>query len=242
MLKYANSAKRRRIARFAALVAIVVMIYPTITFLSVLKSSGFENDYNSFISDEIRSNNELWLQKGTLNTDEKKITLYFNGEITEATETDLRNELKGYETISDFDLTISGNKNRSIDKISDAYDRAINDLDKKDYVISGLQKEISVLQENISGLNQQLEAKSLSGDVHFSTLAKDAKIRFSDLEYFGYAKMLESKDFIKVDTMTLARVKWKSTLNDSLVSVKESAFTTWLKKALKTDKIKVVRE
>jgi len=54
--------------------------------------------------------------------------------------------------------------------------------------------------------------------------------------------LLESKDFIKVDTMTLARVKWKSTLNDSLVSVKESAFTTWLKKALKTDKIKVVRE
>jgi len=87
------------------------------------------------LRNEDGSNNELWLQKGTLNTDEKKITLYFNGEITEATETDLRNELKGYETISDFDLTISGNKNRSIDKISDAYDRAINDLDKKDYVV-----------------------------------------------------------------------------------------------------------
>ena len=241
MLKYANSAKRRRIARFAALIAVLVMIYPTITFLRVLKNSGFENDYNSFITDEVRSNNELWLQKGTLNTGDKKITLYFNGEIAEATETDLRNEIKGYAKISDFDLDISGNKNRSFDKISDAYDRAIIELDKKDNIISGLQKEISELQENISGLNQQLEAQNASGGIAFSTLAKDAKIRFNDLEYFGYAKMLESQDFIKVDTLTVANVKWKTSLNDSIVAVKESELLSWLKQELKTDKIRVMR-
>ena len=37
MLKYANSKKRRRISRLAALTALVVMIYPTITFVNVLK-------------------------------------------------------------------------------------------------------------------------------------------------------------------------------------------------------------
>ncbi|MFI1771811.1 DUF389 domain-containing protein [Thalassobellus citreus] len=241
MLKYANSAKRRRIARFAGLVAFLVMIYPTITFLRVLKNSGFENDYNNFIAYEIKSNNELWLQNGTLNTEDKKITLYFNGEITEATETDLRNELKGYDKISDFSLDISGNKNRSFDKISDAYDRAISELDKKDNVISGLQKEISELQENILGLNKQLEAHNTSGGIAFSALAKDAKIRFNDLEYFGYAKMLESNDFIKVDTLTIANVKWKTSLNDSIVSVKEGELILWLKQELKTEKIRVKR-
>lgn len=241
MLKYANSAKRRRISRFAALVAVLVMIYPTITFLRVLKNSGFENDYNSFIVDEVRSNNELWFQKGTLNTLEKKITLYFNGEITEATETDLRNELKGYDKISDFVLDISGNKNRSFDKISDAYDRAILELDKKDNVISGLQKEINELKDNISRLNQQLEAQNTSGSIAFSTLAKDAKIRFNDLEYFGYAKMLESNDFIKIDTLTIANVKWNSLLNDSIVLVKETELILWLKKELSTEKIRVKR-
>ncbi|MFI1745309.1 DUF389 domain-containing protein [Thalassobellus sediminis] len=241
MLKYANSAKRRRIARFAGLVAFLVMIYPTITFLRVLKYSGFENDYNNFITDEIKSNNELWLQRGTLNTEDKKITLYFNGEIAEATETDLRNELKGYDKISDFSLDISGNKNRSFDKISNAYDRAILELDKKDNIISGLQKEISELQENISGLNQQLEAQNATGGIAFSTLAKDAKIRFNDLEYFGYAKMLESNDFIKVDTLTIANVKWKNSLNDSIVKVKEVELISWLKEELKTEKIRVKR-
>ena len=241
MLKYANSAKRRRIARFAALVAVLVMIYPTITFLRVLKNSGFENDYTSFIANEVRSNNELWLQKGTLNTADKQITLYFNGEIAEATETDLRNELKGYAKISDFYLDISGNKNRSFDKISEAYDRAIMELDKKDNIISGLHNEISKLQENISGLNQQLEAQNVSGGIAFSNLAKDAKIRFNDLEYFGFAKMLESQDFIKVDTLNVANVKWKSSLNDSIVGVKEGELLLWLKQELKTEKIRVKR-
>ena len=221
MLKYANSAKRRRIARFAALVAIIVMIYPTITFLRVLKNSGLENDYNSFVENEVESNTELWFQKGTPNYEEKKITLYFNGEITDATEADLRNELKAYEKISDFELEISGNKNRSFDKISDAYDRAIAELDKKDNIISGLQKEITELQENISGLNKQIEANNANDDIAFSSLAKDAKIRFNDLEYFSYAKMLESEDFIKVDTLSVANVKWKTTLNDSLILVKK---------------------
>jgi uncharacterized hydrophobic protein (TIGR00271 family) len=242
MLKYANSAKRRRIARFAALVAVLVMIYPTITFLRVLKNSGLKNDYESYIENEVVSNHELWFQNGTPNYQEKKITLYFNGEITGATEADLRNELKDYEKIKDFELIISGNKNRSFDKISDAYDRAITELDKKDNIISGLQKEITELQENISGLNQQIETNNANADVAFSSLAKDAKIRFNDLDYFGYAKMLESKDFIKVDTLTVANIKWKTTVSDSLALVKESELLVWLKEELKTEKISIKRD
>lgn len=241
MLKYANSAKRRRIARFAALVAIIVMIYPTITFLKVLKSSGFENDYNSFIADEVRSNNELWLQKGTLNTDDKKITLYFNGEISEATEVDLLNELKDYEKISDFELEISGNKNRSFDKISEAYDRAINDLDKKDNVINGLQKQIEELQENITSLNQKVEAKSSNVEVSFTNLSRDAKVRFKDLENFGYSKMLTSKDFINIDTISTVSLKWNKSLPDTIQIKKEKELKAWLIKELKQDSILILK-
>lgn len=231
MLKYANSAKRRRTARFAALVAVVVMIYPTITFLRVLKSSGFENDYNNFISNEIKLNQELWFQNGTLNSDEKKITLYFNGEISEATESDLLNEIKSYDKISDFKLEIFGNKNRSFDKISDAYDRAIRDLDEKDHVISGLRNEIEVLREELLLVNGG------SSVISFTNLSRDAKVRFNDLTYFSYAKTLESKDFINTDTLQVATVTWNESLNDSLVVIKEKQLTDWLKEELKAKRI-----
>ena len=242
MLRYANSAKRRRIARFAALVAIVVMIYPTITFIRVLKNSGIENDYNSFITEEVKSNRELWFQNGSLNPENNKITLYFNGEITDATEADLRNELKRYDKIKDFELDISGNKNRSFDKISDAYDRAIEELDNKENVISGLQMQIEGLETEITNLNQQIEANnSQNNQVSFTNLSRDAKVRFNDLQYFSYAKMLESKDFINIDTLSVANVKWNSTLKDSLVVIKERELSEWLKSTLKVDSILIKR-
>ena len=44
MLKYANSAKRKRIARFASILAIIVMIPAIWTFVNVLKESNFKKD------------------------------------------------------------------------------------------------------------------------------------------------------------------------------------------------------
>nr|WP_321236337.1 DUF389 domain-containing protein [uncultured Psychroserpens sp.] len=242
MLKYANSAKRRRIAKFAALVAVLVMIYPTITFLRVLKNSGLENDYNSFIKEEVDSNHELWFQDGTPNWEEKTIALYFNGEVPDATIADLNNEIKKYDKIKDFVLDIKGNKNRSFDKIVDAYDRAIRDLDQKDLIITGLQKQVEELQTNITNLNKQIESKNSSNNaVSFTNLSRDAKVRFNDLEFFGYSKMLESKDFINIDTVTVANVRWKVSLADSIVVAREKALQEWLQKELKADTIVIKR-
>ena len=242
MLKYANSAKRRRIARFAALIALLIMVYPTITFLRVLEKSGLENDYKSFIADEVESNRELWFQNGTPNWEDKTIALYFNGEVPEATVADLKNEIKRYEKIKDFELDIKGNKARGFDKIVDAYDRAIRDLDQKDLIINGLQEQIADLKSSITNLNKQMESKSASSNsVSFTNLSRDAKVRFGDLEYFGYSKMLESKDFINIDTVTIANVRWKLSLKDSVVLVREKALQQWLKKELKADTIMIRR-
>lgn len=243
MIRYANSTKRRRIARFAALVAVIVMIWPIKTFVSVLKLSGYENDYGRYEKYEVRNNHELWFQEGIPNYEEKKITLYFNDEITPATEAYLKNGLRRYDKIKDFELIVNGNKNRSIDKISDAYDRAIRQIDEKDNIISGLQNQIQTLQDEITNLNQQLEQNNIdTSSVSFTNLAKDAKIRFNDLQYFSYAKMLASKDFIKIDTLAVANVKWNNTLNDSLKSVKEKELSNWLKQEIKVDTVVVRRD
>lgn len=231
MLRYANSKKRKRISQLASLAAVVVMIYPTITFLDVLKESGFKNDYNNFVRNEIEINNELWFQKGILDRKSNEITLFFNGEITEATEVDLRNELKGYENIKDFDLKISGNKNRSFDKISDAYDRAINELDEKNTLIYALQKEIEDLQYVVSEMNEK------SKMFPFSTISKDAKIRFQDLTSFSYAKRLQSSDFNHVDTLDIIKITWRNTLNDSLQGIRNKDLKDWIKTQVVSDSL-----
>ncbi|MEY8847407.1 DUF389 domain-containing protein [Psychroserpens sp. XS_ASV72] len=241
MLKYANSKKRKRIAQLASIIAILVMAPAIWTFVGFIKKSGFENDYNSFIKDEIDSNNELWLQKGIPNWDDKTIALYFNGEVSDATISDLQNELKNYTKIKDFQLDIKGNNARSFDKISDAYDRAIRDLDQKDIIITGLQKQIEQLEMSITNLNKQIESRNEAGSVSFTDLSRDAKVRFNDLEFFGYSKMLESKDFINIDTVSIIDVRWKIALPDSIVASREKLLQEWLQKALKIDTVVIRR-
>ncbi|MFD2543682.1 DUF389 domain-containing protein [Lacinutrix gracilariae] len=236
MLKYANSKKRKRIAQLASLLAILVMAPAIWTFVNFIKESGVQSDYNKYVENEIKSNRDLWFQNGTLDINDKTITLYFNGEINEATETDLKNEIKGYEKIKDFNLDINGNKNRSFDKISDAYDRAIRELDEKDMIISSLQERVDNLLQEISIVND-----NNNNTISFSNLSKDAKIRFSDLEYFGYAKMLVSDNFIKVDTINVASAKWNAKLNDSIINIKDKELINWLKTQVKADTIVLKR-
>ena len=234
MLKYANSQRRKYIARIATLLALAAMLPAGWTFYNVLQETRYEQDYKRYLESEINHNDNLWLQREKIDFDEKLITLNFNGEIAEATKSDLINELKGYEYLQEFSLIINGNKNRSADKILDLYDVAIDKIEKRDSIIAALEKDIDSLKLVLSSNKNDMDSKL------FLNLSKDAKIQFSDLESFGYAKMLTSLNFRDADTITLIKTKWNSDLSDSLVVLRKQALKTWIEKELETDDIEVI--
>lgn len=236
MLKYANSKKRKRISQLALLIAIIVMAWPIYTFVIVLRESQMDSDYEQFLKHEIEENESLWLQREKIEPEKKRITLYFNGEITDATESDLRKELNSYKNISDFDLVINGNKNVSTERLMDLYNKALISIEQRDSLLLVRQSEVDTLKAIFSEKSNLLDNNS------FMLLAKDAKIKFNDLKYFGYAKMLESNDFKNIDTMTITNVSWKENISDSLALAKEAELLLWLKKELKTEKVKINRD
>jgi hypothetical protein len=212
------------------------------TFLKVLQESKYDMDYKSFVDNEIKTNPNLWLQRDIIDKDAKKISLYFNGDVSDEMISDIQNEKRNYENLEDFELIINANKTRSADRLIQSLDRAYAELDSKDNIIDGLQKQITELESNITSLNKLIESKNTTQNaVSFSALSRDAKVRFNDLEYFGYARMLESKDFINIDTVTVANVRWKVALGDSAVLVRERALQKWLKEELKVDTVFVKR-
>ncbi|BAO74833.1 DUF389 domain-containing protein [Winogradskyella sp. PG-2] len=244
MLKYANSKRRKRIAQLASLVAVAVMIWPTISFIRFVEETRIAIDFRNFVDKDIESNPNLWYQKrdDDLKPSEKTISLHFNGDVSEEMISALENDKKKFEYIKDFELIINANKTRSADRLVQSLDRAYSDLDRKDNVIDGLQKQIIQLETNISSLNKVIESKnSDKNTVSFSSLSRDAKVRFNDLEFFGYAKMLESKDFINIDTVNVANIRWKVSLSDSVVLVRERSLQKWLKEELKVDTVFVRR-
>jgi uncharacterized hydrophobic protein (TIGR00271 family) len=237
MLKYANSKKRKRIAQLASLVAVVVMIPAIWTFINVLTETKYQRDYKNFMKNEVKSNDDLWLQRDTLDMQGKQIKLFFNGSISKEMMTSLNNDLKDYENIQNFKLVINSNDTRSADLIMTMYDKATVDIEQKDILIGGLQRKVDSLENTIVKLHSAKATPSF-----FRDFAKDAKIKFSNLESFGYATMLETKDFNKLDTISVAKVKWNKRLTDSLLTKNETELKTWLVERLKTKNVVIKRD
>jgi uncharacterized hydrophobic protein (TIGR00271 family) len=236
MLTYANSKRRKNIARFATIIALVAMLPAGFSFISVLNETRIESSYKTYLDTEIENNNSLWLRTEKIDLANKSITLNFNGEINEATKSDLVNELIGYEYLRDFSLVINGNKNRSSDKILELYDLAIDKIEERENTILTLKMEIDSLKLDASSNKNSMDLNE------FSTLSKDAKIQFSDLRFFGYSKMLTSSDFRSIDTLTLVRTKWSPTLGDSLVNLSVDRLRAWLKTELGIESLYVISE
>jgi|TARA_Y100000385_G_scaffold291457_1_gene369591 uncharacterized hydrophobic protein (TIGR00271 family) len=236
MLTYANSKRRKNIARFATIIALVAMLPAGFSFISVLNETRIESSYKTYLDTEIENNNSLWLRTEKIDLANKSITLNFNGEINEATKSDLVNELIGYEYLRDFSLVINGNKNRSSDKILELYDLAIDKIEERENTILTLKMEIDSLKLDASSNKNSMDLNE------FSTLSKDAKIQFSDLRFFGYSKMLTSSDFRSIDTLTLVRTKWSPTLGDSLVNLSVDRLRAWLKTELGIESLDVISE
>ena len=234
MLTYSNSRKRRNIARIVATIAFALTLHASWTFYEVLQESKYTSDYENFKKNEINNNPSLWLQRDEIDMDSKTITLTFNGDVSDATKSDLLNELSGYQYLKEFTLSINGNSNRSTDKILDLYDIALDKIEARDATIETLSFRIDSLKLAISYKeNSALES-------NFINLAKDVKIQFPELENFGYSKFFQSSNFRTTDSLYVAKIKWNTTLADSLKSQKVEDLKRWLKDYIGLDKIEVL--
>jgi len=247
MLKYANSAKRKRIAQLASVLAIIVMIPAVFTFITVYKESKMNDQIAAFIKNDVKNVDKLQLIDHDFDLSKKTISLNFFNETTETTYNFLTNDLSSvvkYPDLSDFTLEIKGSDTKSFDLITTAYKEKRQELQESKNIVAGLQSQIEQLNQTISNLNERIERGAIDQNnkvIAFSRIAKEAKIRYTNLEQIGFAKVLSSKDFIKIDTIPVATISWNKSLVDSLVNVKEIELRTWLQSEMKLDTLFIRR-
>ncbi|MDG1452276.1 MAG: hypothetical protein P8Q33_05800, partial [Polaribacter sp.] len=141
-------------------------------------------------------------------------------------------------------IDIKGSDTKSFELITTAYKEKREELQETKNRITGLQNQISDLQETILSLNNRIEQDASNKNqkvVAFSRIAKDAKIRYNDIEEVGFANVLYSKDFIKIDTIPVATVKWNLKLPDSVIVSKEKELRIWLQKEMNLDTLFINR-
>ena len=248
MHKYANAAKRKRYSTIATVVGIAVMIPAIFTFITVFKENQVKTQVNNFIKNEVDKIKSFQLIDDSYSYEDKVINLSFFNEVTEGEENILNNQLANninYDRIKDFRINIKGSDTKSFELITTAYKEKREELQESKNIIAGLQKQISDLEETISSLNNRIEQDALNKNqkvVAFSRIAKDAKIRYVDIEEIGFASVLSSKDFIKIDTIPVATIKWNIKLPDSIISPKERELRSWLQKEMELDTLFIKRD
>jgi uncharacterized hydrophobic protein (TIGR00271 family) len=239
MLKYANSAKRKRIARIASVLAIIVMIPAALTFVDVLKESRFETAADAFIKNELETlPNANYIKKNANPiydpNGESIIELipFGTDEISEDTRKLLEARFNDpdYVALRNTKLSINQVKNRAINNLE--YMEELRTRDSLDLLSQG--QKISYLEDRVRVLSR-LE----KDQIPFEEVIQEAKINYENLEAITYAKEIRS-NFSKIDTLVVFSFKWNDSLSLPETIVKDSKkLGEWLKVKLKKDNLVV---
>jgi len=242
MLKYANSAKRKRIARLASLIAVIVMIPAVWTFINVLNESNFDRDARKYIKNEI--NDALphhgYIKKNAFYEYSKDSISYIElntfglDEVPQAAIDVLKNRMKSeeYSALNNSVLRFNQNKSKNIDNLK--YMEELRVRDSLD--LMSQQQKIVFLEDRVRQLSK-LEQNYIA----FPELTREVKILYKNVEQFSYSNVINS-NFTKIDTVSVFSIKWI----DSLTTVESRenqsrVLQEWLKEKLKLDTLVVKR-
>ena len=240
MFKYVNSTKRKRIARFASLLAIVVMIPAIWTFINVLRETNFNRDAQAFINKELKAlPHSDYLMKNTLvrysqkGQDTIAINTFGLDEIPNTTITLLKARLKDYRTLNNTLLLVNQNRLESLDNLK--YMEELRSRDSLDLLSQA--EKISFLENKVIQLS-----KYERNQIAFDEVSKKAKILFENLDQFSYSIEIIT-NFSKTDTLPVVSLKWNKKAGNQEVFLKDQEkIKEWLKTELKLDSLIVKSE
>ncbi len=239
MLKYVNSAKRKRIGQVASLLALVVMVPAIWTFVNVLQESNFSRDAKAFVANElVQLPHFEYIKKNAIYnyTDRKNSSIDINtfglDEIPESTINLLKGRMKDYSALAGSSLNFNQNISKNLDNFR--YMEELRSRDSLD-LLSQTQK-ISFLEGKVSQLSK-LERNYIP----FEELTQEVKINYENLDQFSYASVINT-NFTKMDTINVFSVKWNDSLSNEKGREKDSKkLEQWLKLKLKLDTLVVKR-
>ncbi|MBD0824132.1 DUF389 domain-containing protein [Aestuariibaculum marinum] len=242
MLRYANSARRRRISRLATTLAIVAMIPALWTFVNVLKQSRFELDASNFVKRELSAlpHSEYIKKNASYKySEDKKIpsTIELNtfglDEVDENSIALLEDRMRTYDALKTSKLIFNQNKSKNLDNLK--YMEQIRYRDSIDLL--GQSQKIVFLEGRLKSL-EKLERQQIP----FDELTKEVKILYDGIDKLSYSSVITS-NFDKTDTLSVITAKWDTKkIKEKDIASQQEKLEKWLKQKYKLDSLVVTRQ
>ena len=227
MIEYANAKKRRRISRFATVLALLMALPAGFTFVDVLQKSRFQSAAQLFLTNELQGiDNADYLRQNARieyrDNDPKVVINSFGvAPLKPAVERLLQERIKSYEPLSNTTLVIN------------QLEREVNQLNQQKYLIElrkrdsleliRQQMEIETLQTKIEKFNNNQTKKGIS----FDQIIAELRVISPFVREVRYSQTYVS-NFDQIDTIEVFRMQWDSSLDSLAIKSEEDRLRNWL--------------
>ena len=237
MVKYINSAKRKRIGQLASVIAFIILSVSVFSFYKLFQENDFKKRARSFIVELKESGVSI------IGEDDKNID-YVNRTIT----------LPLFNSVSDTQVGIW--KTRMIElglvdvelKVQQQDDtemiaqvKNLQDLySQNQKIITSRDESIKEKEDKIRLLENELN-KFYKEQIPFQSVSEEARINYDGIEKMSYAKKVVT-DFSKIDSIAFFSITWKKDIENTEINKQEAKLKLWLKTRLAIDTLKIIRE
>ncbi|MFK7814397.1 MAG: DUF389 domain-containing protein [Maribacter sp.] len=238
MVRYANSARRRLIARLVSLTALAVMIPAGWIFWGVYQEFKFKSEANLFIQENITpykftKDGRFLKDLSVLNYSRDEVSsieLIFMGNegVPDGVVATWQANMKGIDDLKDAELKIiqgsqsdQGNQLKYIEELYQSQKNAIVGKDER----------ILFLESELKRLNK-LNARQIP----FEEISKEAQTNYDNLENLAFSNAIRT-DFKKTDTVSVFEAKWKRDAKRVEILAESKKLHNWLKVRLKDSTI-----
>lgn len=230
MVRYANSQRRRMIARLASITGILVMIPAGFTFYQVFQESLFKKQAQEFLQDTV----EMYQFNGSgryvdnltkleyVDDGESLVEVVFMGDelIPDNVINTWRTQKNQFSRLKNAELhIIQGGRDDSEEKfnyVSELYEKNKAELLNKDEQIRLLEEELATLTKNVGK------------QIPFREISAEAKANYENIDALGFSYLIKT-DFNKLDTIPVFEVKWKDGLRTDQKQTDAKKMLSWLK-------------
>lgn len=235
MVRYINSANRKRIAQMASFVAILIFAFSIYQFYLLFQENRYEQNGETFIK-ELAQKTGAGVIDQKISYKDKTINLVVLGKnLSDTEQKEWEGKLADYGLANTkFTVTQDDDNMELIDKVKSIEDLYVKNqklIASKEESIQEKEKKIRELSDALNSLTQK--------QIPFLQVSKEAQINYEGLLSLSFSNRLVT-NFETIDTIPVATITWL----DSLPEEKkvDAKLALWLKTRLSLDTLVLKRD
>jgi uncharacterized hydrophobic protein (TIGR00271 family) len=235
MVRYIDSLKRKRIARMASLVAVVIFGFSIYLFYGLFQKNQFIQKAENFIA-VIKEKTGAGIINSEVNYEKRNLKIVILGKNIEENELGVWTAKMPEYGLKNVSLEIQQDDKTS--KLLAEINTIKSSYVKNQELIANKEETIAEKDTRIRSLLEDLE-KFQKKQIPFYQISQEAKINYEGIQSISFSNRIQT-NFTSIDTLPVFQIQWHDTIENK--SLQKMQVKKWLLARLQLDSIQVLHQ